>query len=103
MLYEEAVKKVKEIRAKDSKKYILLNFGYSSVFAVPYEQGINIISSMNQALKVDTPYSSAPTVAPVSTEDITFKIMTEIEIQDMYIAQLLNIPIKELANAREAI
>lgn len=100
MIYEEALKKSKEIRVKEMKKYIQISFGYSGTYAFPYKEGLTLLSCLDKGMKIDSPYSTPPKITHISSDDITVKILDDQEIQDMHIAQLLNVPIKDLEHAR---
>lgn len=92
--YIKALKTVQSIKKEDS--YVVINMGYSIKLIVPHKDGLAILTALNFAELLEDPYSSSPSILPMTKDKVTVTIMSSVEYRQYKIAALLNVPVTDI-------
>ena len=91
--YPLALKRVNSERVREN--FMVLELGYEHKIVLPHKDGVELLNVMGKAEKFDEPYSGITRISFFDRTKITASIMSAEEYQQIKIAALLNIPIKE--------
>jgi hypothetical protein len=84
--------------------YLLITFNdsYSGKYILPYKEGLTLLATLDRAEFWGNAYNGrVPDIQPISKDNITVQILSEIEYQRSKIAQLMGVSIDELKSTQE--
>lgn len=96
--YQEALK---QLSKSPKETYLLVSVRYDKQFIFPYKQGIAVLEALEHAMVYDSAYSGPPTYKPI-TDEITINLMPSETLNDIKVAQLLNINMDTAKLIRES-
>jgi hypothetical protein len=96
--YDEAIKKAKTLPKTDNYMVVQIQ----SRVVVPYKEGLQIMSGLQNAEKINPYWSSEPPWAPVDSGTITYEIMAPEVYHRHRVAALMGVSLKELEEAEKA-
>lgn len=97
---EAAVKQVRSEKPKEN--FILVNLDWNTALLLPYKAGIDFINSLSQAFQMENP-NHRPRIVSLNKDQITFRVLSAQEVEDMRVAALLGITLDELKTARQTV
>lgn len=92
--YQEAVKKVQSLKAKDN--YLLCNVSWDIKLVLPFKAGLALMEALGQAEKLVEEYSKPPAIQPFDRESISISVLSAKEYEQIRIAQLLKVKLDEV-------
>ena len=95
--YEEALKSISKTK---EEQYFLVDITYELKLILPFKKAMELMASLEEALVYIPSYSKAPNLKPLEKE-ITFYAMSKNQINDIRVANLLNITREEAEKMRE--
>ena len=95
MKYSEAAAKAMEI-VRDPG-YMQFSLNQNTFLILPHADGIKILEALAQAEYLYTSYSIIPEVRPMGSDDLPLQLMSAEERRCLHMAQLLRVPVCELA------
>jgi hypothetical protein len=88
---KERKKRAKEIVETPAINYMVISFGYSCNFCLPYAEGAKFIAALQHAEKVDTYYASNGLKFQTGAVEFETKIITQAEYREKKMAFLLGV------------
>ncbi len=99
MTYEEALKSVKVSPVKSG--WMRIRLDYNTHLLLPFKEGISMLSHLTSAeVQIDA-YGKNPSIEPLSKDHLGVSFLSEQEYLDIKMANLLGLPVSELAQMRE--
>lgn len=95
MTYDEALKQV-QAKQEPLQAFLEIRFSYHCKIILPYKQGMQVIESLQQGWFFNENYSAAPELRPLQDGDLDFHIRSKQEVQNIQMAQLLNVSLTDL-------
>ena len=99
MLYSEALEAAKKI--KPATGFIRLSLGYNLTLLIPHAQGMAVLAALDTAETLEEPYNKPPVIRGLRTSDITVGLASSEEVLRYRMAQLLNVPLDDLAHLKD--
>ena len=101
MDYQQALKEVKKAQPKQ-EKFLMISFGYSSNYILPYKDALQVLSAFENAKRFSDGYSSKPPIlASLTTSEIKTVSISHEEIQNIRVAQLMQLPVQKILDMQE--
>ena len=96
MEYQEAVKKVSQIKPKEN--YMVIEMYYDNKLVLPYKDGLAFMSALVNAETLSEPYQQPHRITPLNRNTLKTSIMSGEEYAKHKIAALLNVTLEELGD-----
>lgn len=97
--YEDALKKIYSKTPKDN--FIAIEFDYSKSVLLPYDEGLKFLSCLKQAELLTEKYGSDASIGMFDSSTFKTRIISRKEYEDIKVAALLGITVKELKAQEE--
>lgn len=91
-------------KQKPEQNYMMFTLDYSKHLIVPYKSALKILEGLADAEIFDDGYGNRKGLKPFHPDDHNFmqtKVISATSYQDMRMAQLLNIDLRDITAARE--
>lgn len=98
-LIREAAKAVKSLKPGDQMIYV--EIGYSIKLILPYKEGINLLSCLENAQILDRNYNKPERIRQFDASEIRVSPLSAKDYQDYQMAGLLGVQASEIKAARE--
>lgn len=95
MKYSEAEARAMEI-VRDPG-YMQFSLNHNTFLILPHADGVKLLEALERAEYLYTSYSIIPEVRPMGADDLPLQLMSAEERRRLHIAQLLRVPVCELA------
>ena len=90
MTYEEALAQVKG--QETAPNYLEIQIHYDLTLILPYQQGMELIKSLEKAEGLKQPYNGPPQFQ--GPENVQFKVISAEHYQQLKMAELLQVPLE---------
>ena len=99
MNYENAVKQVRA--AKKPESYLSIRFGYSDRIVVPHKAALVLLDALATAEHYTGHYGKSPCLKQLDSDSLQVEAMSQSQYEDIKVAQLLNISLEDLKEAKK--
>lgn len=82
--------------------YMRIDLTYNTFLVLPHAEAVTFMSLLKSAEYLEERYGAPPIIRPVGKEDLKFSLMSAPERRMAHMAQLLNVPVSDLDQLRQA-
>lgn len=100
MLYSEAAAQVDQLEHQEG--FMKIELSYNTRLVLPHSQAIIFLELLRHAEFLEERYGAPPVIRPVGEGDVTFNLMAASHRRQLHMAQLLNVPVADLEQLRQA-
>lgn len=100
MKYSEARDQAE--KAEVPAGFMRIDLTYNTFLVLPHSEAVIFMSLLNKAEYLEERYGAPPVIRPVGKDDLKFSLMSAAERRMAHMAQLLNVPVSDLDQLRQA-
>lgn len=100
MLYSEAAALADAVTVPAG--YMRIDLTYNTCLVLPHAEAVAFLALLNKAEHLEERYGAPPVFRPVGKGDVNISLMSAKERQQLHMAQLLNVPVADLDQLRQA-
>lgn len=94
-LYTQTVKTIRSEKPQQSHALVTFHWDFRNLI-LPYGKGLELMAAIEGAMAYKDRYSESPELRPLTHGDIELKPMPQSDVEDIKVAQLLAISLKEV-------
>lgn len=98
--YDKALKTVRAQKVPATYGHLSLHWDFRNLI-LPYAKAVQLMALLEEAHAYKDSYSDKPVLRPLEGADIEMKLMPQQLFDDIRVAQLLNLPLKEVQAASQ--
>lgn len=99
----EIFEAVTKVNAKHKQNWMIIELSYSTKLVLPYDAGVQFMTSLKDAEILEEGYSKPTKIIPIEKEAFRTSLLGHAHYEDIKVAQLLNISVDELKEARNPV